>query len=84
MSYKRVCTDPMDVLQNDLVRKCLLGVPYKSHDNLKAVCRERKAIVNNPKFYLDRKITGASEQLIYLKDQMASIPSMGLLCNNGL
>ena len=54
----------MEVLPDDLVRKCLLGVPYTSHDNLKAVCKSWEGIVNRPQFYGDRKISGKSEQLI--------------------
>jgi hypothetical protein len=54
----------MEDLPNDLVRKCLLKVPYKSHDNLKAVCRSWKAMVSSPTFYADRKISGTSEQLL--------------------
>jgi hypothetical protein len=56
----------MEVLPNDLVRECLLRVAYTSHDNLKAVCRSWEAMVSNPKFYADRKISGKSEQLLCL------------------
>jgi hypothetical protein len=48
----------MEVIPDDLVRECLLRVPYTSHEDLKAVCRKWKAIVSNRKFYADRKISG--------------------------
>ena len=54
----------MEVLPDDLVRECLLRVPYNSHNNLKAVCRSWEAMVSNPKFYADRKISGTSQQLL--------------------
>jgi hypothetical protein len=54
----------MEDLPDDLVRKCLLKVPYKSHNNLKAVCRSWKAMVSSPTFYADRKISGTSEKLL--------------------
>ena len=56
----------MEVLPRDLVRKCLVGVPYKSHNNLKAVCRDWETMLSKPNFYVDRKISGTSEQLICL------------------
>jgi hypothetical protein len=56
----------MEVIPDDLVRECLLRVPYRSHDELKAVCRSWEAIVSSPKFYEDRKISGTSEQLLCL------------------
>jgi hypothetical protein len=56
----------MEVLPNDLVRQCLLRVPYKWHDNLKAVCRSWESMVSNPRFYADRKISGTTEQLLCL------------------
>jgi hypothetical protein len=56
----------MEVIPDDLVRECLLRVPYTSHEDLKAVCRKWEAIVSNPKFYADRKISGTSEQLLCL------------------
>ena len=56
----------MEVLPDDLVRKCLLGVPYTSHDDLKAVCRSREGMVNSPRFYQDKNISGKREQLICL------------------
>jgi hypothetical protein len=56
----------MEVIPDDLVRKCLQRVPYASHDDLKAVCRSWEAIVGSPEFYTDRKISGTSEQLLCL------------------
>jgi hypothetical protein len=60
----------MEVLPNDLVRQCLLRVPYKWHDNLKAVCRSWESMVSNPEFYADRKISGTTEQLLCLIQQI--------------
>ena len=54
----------MEVLPDVLVRKCLLGVPYASHHNLKAVCRRWESLMSSPRFYADRKTTGTSEQFI--------------------
>jgi hypothetical protein len=59
----------MEVLPNDLVRQCLLRVPYKWHDNLKGVCRSWESMVSNPEFYTDRKISGTTEQLLCLIQQ---------------
>jgi hypothetical protein len=59
----------MEVLPNDLVRQCLLRVPYKWHDNLKGVCRSWESMVSNPEFYADRKISGTTEQLLCLIQQ---------------
>jgi len=56
----------MEALPEDLVHKCLLGVSYKYHANLKAVCRRWEAMVSNPNFYAHRKISGTSEELICL------------------
>jgi hypothetical protein len=56
----------MEVLPNDLVRECLLRVPYNSHDNLKSVCRSWEAMVSSPKFYEDRKISGTTQRLLCL------------------
>jgi hypothetical protein len=56
----------MEVIPNDLVQECLLRVPYTSHEVLKVVCRKWEAIMSNPKFYADRKISGMSEQLLCL------------------
>jgi hypothetical protein len=56
----------MEVLPNDLVRQCLLRVPYKWHDNLKAVCRSWESMVSNPRFYADRKISGTTDHLVCL------------------
>jgi hypothetical protein len=56
----------MEVLPNDLVRQCLLRVPYNSHDNLKSVCRSWEAMVSSPKFYEDRKISGTTQRLLCL------------------
>jgi hypothetical protein len=56
----------MEVLPNDLVRECLLRVTYKSHDNLRSVCRSWESMVSNPEFYADRKISGTTEQLLCL------------------
>jgi hypothetical protein len=59
----------MEVLPNDIVRQFLLSVPYKWHDNLKGVCRSWESMVRNPEFYLDRKISGMTEQLLCLIQQ---------------
>jgi hypothetical protein len=56
----------MEVLPNDLVREFLLRVTYKSHDNLRSVCRSWESMVSNPEFYADRKIYGTIEQLLCL------------------
>ena len=56
----------MELLPKDLLRKCLLGVPYTWHDNLKAVCRSWEGMLNSARFYPDRNISGKSEQLICL------------------
>jgi hypothetical protein len=56
----------MEVLPNDLVRQCLLRVPYKWHDNLKGVCRSWESMVSNPRFYADRKISGTTDHLVCL------------------
>jgi len=56
----------MEVLPDDLVRECLLRVPYQSHHNLRAVCTSWEAMLSNPKFYEDRKRSGTSEQIICL------------------
>ena len=58
----------MEVLPKDLIRKCLLGVPYTytSHDDLKGVCRSWEGMVNSPRFYPDRNISRKSQQLICL------------------
>ena len=56
----------MEVLLDDLVQKCLLGVPYTSHDDLEAVCRRREGMVNSPQFYMDINICRNREQLICL------------------
>ena len=57
----------MELLPGGLVRKCLLGLPYTSHDDLKAVCRSREGMVNSPRFYQDKNISGKrAEQLICL------------------
>ena len=54
----------MEVLPDVLVKKCFLGVPYTSHDNLKAVCRSWQVMMSSPHFYVDRKTSGTSEHLI--------------------
>jgi hypothetical protein len=59
----------MEVLPNDLVRQCLLRVPYKWNNNLKGVCRSWESMVSNPKFYVDIKIYGMTEQLLCLIQQ---------------
>jgi len=59
----------MDIIPNiphEIGRECLLRVTYKSHDNLKAVCRSWEATLSSPRFYEDRKISDTSEQLICL------------------
>jgi hypothetical protein len=56
----------MEVIPDDLIRKCLQRVRYASHDDLKAVCRSWEAIVGSPDFYPDRKISGTSEKLLCL------------------
>lgn len=59
----------MDIIPNipdEIGRECLLRVSYRSHDNLKAVCRSWEAMVHSPRFYEDRKISGFSEQFICL------------------
>ena len=55
----------MEVLLKDLVRKYLVGVPYMSHDNLKAVCRSWEGMLSNPHFYADRTIFGRNEEIIF-------------------
>ena len=54
----------MEVLPKYLIRKCLLGVPYTSHDDLKGVCRSWEGMVNSPRFYPDRNISRKSQQFI--------------------
>lgn len=57
----------MDIIPNiphEIGRECLLRVTYKSHDNLKAVCKSWEATLSSPRFYEDRKISGTSEQFI--------------------
>ena len=54
----------MEVLPIELVRECLLRVPYKAHAKLKAVCKTWNAMVSSPTFYTDRKLHGTSQQLI--------------------
>jgi len=59
----------MDIIPNildEIGRECLLRVTYKSHDKLKAVCRNWEAMLSSPRFYEDRKISGTSEELICL------------------
>jgi hypothetical protein len=51
-------------LPDDIIRQCLLRVPYKSHSNLKAVCRKWRDVVGKPEFYKDRMTTGTREHLI--------------------
>jgi hypothetical protein len=59
----------MEIIPNvpdEIGQQCLLRVSYKSHDKLKAVCRNWEALLSSPQFYEDRKISGTSEQLICL------------------
>jgi hypothetical protein len=56
----------MEVIPNDLVREFFLRVPYTSHEDLKVLCRKWEVIVSSPKFYVDRKISGTSEQMMCL------------------
>lgn len=53
-------------LPDEIGLECLLRVTYKAHDQLKAVCRSWEAMLTNPRFYEDRKISGTSMQLICL------------------
>lgn len=54
------------VLPLEIGRRCLLRVPYDSHENLRAVCKSWKAAVNHPQFYEDRKKFGISQACICL------------------
>jgi len=46
----------MEVIPDDLVRKCLMRVPYNSHNKMKDVCRRWESMVTER--YVDRKIYG--------------------------
>jgi hypothetical protein len=50
--------DLFAVLPLEIVRHCLLRVPYDCHENLRAVCKSWEATVNHPQFYEDRKKLG--------------------------
>eukprot|EP00253_Pinus_taeda_P031635 PITA_31635 len=72
----------MEIIPNipdDLGQECLLRVPYKSHDQLKTVCRSWDVLVSSPRFYEDRKISGTSEQFICL---IQAIPQGKLTAKN--
>jgi len=62
-------------LPDEIGRECLLRVCYKSHEKLKAVCRNWEVTVNSHRFYADRKITGTSEQLICLVQAIPQVKS---------
>ncbi|KAH9305861.1 hypothetical protein KI387_010265 [Taxus chinensis] len=47
-------------------RECLLRVPYEWHDNLRAVNKRWKEVVNSPQFYQDRKRLAILEPYICL------------------
>lgn len=51
-------------LPDDVVRQCLMRVPYMSHKNLKAVCPGWEAMLSDPSFYSDRKLSGNSDTLL--------------------
>eukprot|EP00253_Pinus_taeda_P012951 PITA_12951 len=56
----------METVPKDVIRQCLLKVPYTSHDTLKTVCNSWEAMVRSPTFYADRKKCGTSEHLLCL------------------
>eukprot|EP00253_Pinus_taeda_P010965 PITA_10965 len=56
----------METVPKDVVRQCLLKVPYTSHDTLKTVCNSWEAMVRSPTFYADRNKCGTSEHLLCL------------------
>lgn len=58
-------------IPNEIGGECLLRVTYKSHDNLKTMCRNWEAMLSSPWFYEHRKIDEISEQFISL---IQSIP----------
>jgi hypothetical protein len=58
--------DLFAVLPLEIVRHCLLRVPYDCHENLRAVCKSWEATVNHPQFYEDRKKLGTSQKCICL------------------
>eukprot|EP01018_Ginkgo_biloba_P021037 Gb_35243 [translate_table: standard] len=58
--------DLIPSLPEEIGRECLLRVSYKSHYNLKAVCRSWEALVNSSRFYHHRKISGVTEQCVCL------------------
>ncbi|GLJ04657.1 hypothetical protein SUGI_0000760 [Cryptomeria japonica] len=56
----------MELLPEEIERECLLRVSYKSHHNLRAVCRSWEAVVKSSRFYQDRKKFGMGEERICL------------------
>lgn len=65
----------MEALSEDVVRKCLVKMPYTSHNTLKTVCHNWKALLYSRAFYGERKKFGTSEHLLcFIQKEFKFLP----------